>query len=136
MLLGVVADRIVDPETLEQLIGEAGTGPGIVPRVLRGISYLALVYRAWRIWQGSGSARIWLLDFALFDLLVDGAIIELAGDRLNELGEMAAVRASIVLLLALSGDVARVWSAWVSGRLLLDRHARGLCGVTDGCRRG
>uniref|UniRef100_A0ABS1FJ99 LssY C-terminal domain-containing protein n=1 Tax=Corynebacterium antarcticum TaxID=2800405 RepID=A0ABS1FJ99_9CORY len=124
-LVGVVADIIVDVQTLEQFIGEAGTGPGVALEVLRGISYLGLLYCAWRTWWGSGGARICLLGFALFNLLVDGAIIELAGDQFNGLGAATAVGANIVLLLALSGDAARVWSTRVSGREPLPRHHRG-----------
>ncbi|MCK7676946.1 LssY C-terminal domain-containing protein [Corynebacterium meridianum] len=123
-VVGVIADIIVDVQTLEQFIGDAGVGTGATLQVLRGISYLGLLFCAWRTWRGSGAARIWLLGFALFNLVADGTIIEFAGDQFNGLGAMTAVGANIVLLLALSGDAARVWSTRMSGHQPLARDFR------------
>ena len=124
-VVGVAADIVVDVQTLERFIGEVGVGVGGALQVLRGISHLALLYCAWRTWRGSGGARICLLGFALFNLLVDGAILEFVGDQFNGPGAAMAVGANIVLLLALSGDAARVWSTRVSGHQPLARRFRG-----------
>ncbi|MCK7636624.1 LssY C-terminal domain-containing protein [Corynebacterium pygosceleis] len=116
-VLGVCADIVVDVRTLGQFIGETGLWAAIAFQAVRVITYLGLLHCGWRTWWGSGRARIWLLGFALFNLLVDGAFVELAGDRFGGMATVAAVGANIILLLALSGDSARVWSTRMSGRL-------------------
>ncbi|MEZ2120913.1 LssY C-terminal domain-containing protein [Corynebacterium sp. CCM 9203] len=108
--VAVFFDVIIDVQAVERLTAEIDPVLGGIVQILRGVSYVGLLICAWRTWRGSGSSRIWLLGFALFNLLADGVIFKAMGEQLDAVLPVAAICVNIVLLLALSEDSARIWS--------------------------